>query len=164
MENNFNQFGNAHADTSDRALDWDDPVTANSEEYVVLKPGKYRFEVTGFERKQFKGSGKTPPCLQAVITVNIDGGEQGTGRATTNFFLTQKQAWKIAQFFVSIAVMKKGETKAMDWNKVIGASGMLELDNREYNGNLYNEVKKWIAPEEHNQPSPSAVAYHAGTF
>ena len=105
-----------------------------------------------------------PPCPQAVITVQIDGGEQGIGYATTNFFLTQKQAWKIARFFVSLGIMKKGETGAMDWNKVKGASGMLELDNREYKGNMYNEVKKWLSPEEHDQPSPSAATYHAGTF
>lgn len=60
--------------------------------------------------------------------------------------------------------MKKGETGAMDWNKVKGASGMLELDNREYKGNMYNEVKKWLSPEEHDQPAPSAATYHAGTF
>ena len=52
----------------------------------------------------------------------------------------------------------------MDWNKVKGASGMLELDNREYKGNMYNEVKKWLSPEEHDQPSPSAATYHVGTF
>lgn len=165
MENTFNRFGAAHADTSDRALDWDDLVTAdNAEEYEVLKPGTYPFIVTKFERRQFRGSDKMPPCPQAVITVRIDGGEQGIGYATTNFFLTQKQAWKIARFFVSLGIMKKGETGAMDWNKVKGASGMLELDNREYKGNMYNEVKKWLSPEEHDQPSPSAATYHVGTF
>lgn len=162
MESTFNKFGTAHADTSDRVIDWDEVVTDSRKEYVLLQPGTYPFKVTNFERRQYHGSEKMPPCPQAVVTVAIDGGEQGEGSAVVNFFLTERQKWKLAQFFVSIGILEKGGTGRMDWTKVVGATGMCELYNREYKDNKYNEIKKWLAPESHEQKS--SAGYKAGTF
>ena len=73
-----------------------------------------------------------------------------------NLFLTEKTAWKIAQFFVSIKLMKKGDKLKMNWSKVIGAKGRLSIKHREYNGKTYNEVDNYIAPKE--------SSYTKGTF
>ena len=48
----------------DRELSWDDTIDANADEFTLLEPGEYEFQVLGFELP-FSGSPKLPPCPQA---------------------------------------------------------------------------------------------------
>lgn len=161
---NFSQFGSAQPDAaaSDKALDWDSEIADTGKNYIILKPGVYDFTVTKFERGHHAGSAKIPPCNKATLGLVIHGGEQGDGYATTNLFLTENQAWTIAQFFVSIGQMEKGGKLKMNWSHVIGATGRLELANREYNGKMYNDVRKFLPPLQ-DKPA-GAAGYKAGTF
>ena len=54
--------------TTDRALDWDDEVSNEQPEFVLLPEGEYAFEVTELERARYEGSAKLPPCKMAKLT------------------------------------------------------------------------------------------------
>lgn len=63
--------------TTDRALDWDDEVSNEQPEFVLLPEGEYAFEVTELERARYEGSAKLPPCKMAKLTLHIFGGDKG---------------------------------------------------------------------------------------
>lgn len=161
-DNKFSQFGPAHPDTDNEVLDWDDEIVDSGSDYPVFTPGNYDFTVLKLERKHYAGGAKMPPCPQAQLTLRVHSSDQGETQVTSNLFLVKKQEWKLAQFFVSLGLMEKGGKLHMDWSHVIGASGRLELSNREYNNKKYNDVAKFLAPED--KPAGSAAGYKAGTF
>lgn len=156
MSNNFEKFGTViNDDPANKALDWDAEIEAPESEFRLLEKGQYDFTVAKFERANFEGSAKVPPCPLARLTLTVHD-SQGDVQVFNNLFLTEKTAWKIAQFFVSIKLMKKGDKLKMNWSKVIGAKGRLSIKHREYNGKTYNEVDNYIAPKE--------SSYTKGTF
>ena len=156
MSNNFEKFGTViNDDPANKALDWDAEIEASESEFRLLEKGQYDFTVAKFERANFEGSAKVPPCPLARLTLTVHD-SQGDVQVFNNLFLTEKTAWKIAQFFVSIKLMKKGDKLKMNWSKVIGAKGRLSIKHREYNGKTYNDVDNYIAPKE--------SSYTKGTF
>lgn len=51
-------------------------------------------------------------------------------------------------FFTCIGQRKHGEKLKMNWNEVVGARGRAKIGHREYNGNIYNDIKRFYAPDE----------------
>lgn len=145
---------------ADQAYNWDSTIQ-NDSSYTLLPDGVYPFTVTGFERAYHNGSDKLPPCPKAVVTFQVDGGQLGTVELQENLFLHSRAEWKLCEFFVAIGQRKKGEPLQMNWQKVPGARGMCELGHRTYNGNDYNQVKKFLEPAA--TPMPQA-SYTAGKF
>lgn len=137
----------------DRELGWDDEITEDGIEFIILQPGDYNFTVKGFERQRFEGSAKMPACPMAVIDLAII--DPKTGREVIvkrNLFLHTKTEWTIGQFFTSIGLKRKGEPFRPNWNAIAGKTGRLKLNNSEYNGKTYNEVETFYeAPEETGQ-------------
>ena len=43
-------------------MGWDDVLENDGQEYVILPEGDYTYTVTNFERGQFPGGKKLPPC------------------------------------------------------------------------------------------------------
>lgn len=129
-----------------RALNWDDEITQESS-FTLLPEGEYNFKVTNFERAWYDGSDKIPPCNKAIITIKIET-PQGDAEIKENFFLTTKTEGLLSAFFTCIGQKKKGEPLRMNWNKVIGSTGRVKIGTREYNGNTYNQVKRWLSPDD----------------
>ena len=111
------------------ALDWDDDLTNEQQEFVLLPEGEYPFEVTGMERAHFEGSAKLPPCKMAKLTLRIYGGAKGD---TTVTFRPR-------------------------WDSVVGAKGMCKLGVSEYTKQSgphagetgqSNEVQRFLPPPE----------------
>lgn len=116
-----------------------------------------------FERKIYEGGAKIPRCPQAALKLRVHGGEYGDALVFRNLFLVSKQQWLIAQFFISLGLMEKGGTEKMPWNKVIGASGYVEIVHRIYKDQPYNETKKFLAPDDKKIPKTQG-GYTVGTF
>jgi len=152
--------------TEEREYTWDEEIPAEDENEIVLLPeGEYDFEVVKFERKRFAGSAKLPPCNQAAVMVRLLGGDRGTGLVTHNLFLHSKTKGLLCQFFRAIGTRKHGDTIRMDWNAVPGARGRCKVGVRKYEGNDYNEIKRFLDPEPQQpqpQPQPEAPAQPAG--
>ena len=142
-----------------KALNWDDEIVKDSGEFTLLPEGDYTFKVVNFERAWYDGSDKIPPCNKAIITIKIEAPE-GTAELKENLFLTTKTEGLLSAFFASIGQKKKGEPLRMNWNKVIGSTGKVKVGTRTYNDSTYNQVKRWLSPEE----PKSAGGFKPGAF
>ena len=142
-----------------KALNWDDEIVKDSGEFTLLPEGDYTFKVVNFERAWYDGSDKIPPCNKAIITIKIEAPE-GTAELKENLFLTTKTEGLLSAFFSSIGQKKKGEPLRMNWNKVIGSTGKVKVGTRTYNDSTYNQVKRWLSPEE----PKSAGGFKPGAF
>lgn len=143
-------------------LNWEDEISQESEDMPLLTPGTYRFTVRGFKRGRFNGSEKMGQCPEAIVQIGIY--DTASGREYTlneSLKLHTKMEWKLSEFFTSIGQKRKGEPLRMNWNTITGSTGMLELNHRTYNGNTYNQIKKFLAPENNTQPQR---AWKSGEF
>lgn len=135
---------------SDGAYSWDQPPIQEPQEnsYIELLPGKYPFRVVKFERGRFDGSEKMTACPKAIIHIEVDGGELGTTKMTSNLFLHEKCQGSLAQFFVSIGLRKHGDPLVFAWNQIVGKTGMCQTSTRTYEGKTYNDIKKFLDPPD----------------
>ena len=142
-------------DNLEREFGWDDTITKDSE-FILLPEGDYNFVVESFERGRHAGSEKMPACNKAILTLRIEAVE-GTVYITHNLFLHTKTEGLLSAFFSSIGQKKKGEPLRMNWNQVPGSSGKAKIGIRSYNGNNYNEIKRFY-------PREDGPAFKAGEF
>lgn len=133
--------------TQERELGWDDVISSEGNEYILLPDGDYEFIVESYEKSRFNGSEKMPPCNQAIIKLRF---ETSSGRVTINhyFLLYSTFKRKIFEFFECIGLAKKGEELRMNWPRVPGARGRCQIGKKNYNNKEYNEVKKFYPREE----------------
>lgn len=139
------------ADISSDALGWDDEAQAVDSEYTILTPGTYSYRVDGFQRGHFDGSDKMGACPMATLDLACANarGEQST--VSTRLYLSKRQMWKLTAFFKSARLipldLTDGAAYRMPWDKVVGATGEVEIANREYNGRTYNDVRRFVVPD-----------------
>ena len=164
-------------------LDWDSEIENEGSEFIVAEPGDYDFVVTAFERGRFQGSAKMPPCNQAKLTIRLEiPGSNGTCEIKHNLFLHSKTEWKLCEFFTSIGQRQSGQRVAMNWNKVVGATGRCKVSKRSFESNKdgktmwTNDIDKFYPPAEQGnglpfntgnlpQSTPAAnTGYTAGKF
>lgn len=134
------------------AFDWNSTISNTAEEtneYKPLPEGDYEFVINAVTKKMFNGSAKMPACPQASIEIHVD--DPNTGRTVpvfSNLFLCSSQEWKLAQFFKSIGVMSADDKQLrMRWD-IEGEKGVCHIAPREYNGKVYNDIKKWLLPKK----------------
>lgn len=134
----------------DRELGWDDMIEKDSE-FVLLPDGLYYFTVAGFERGRHtpnpQNPGKLPACNKATVHIKISANE-GETELRHNLFLHSSTEGMLSAFFAAIGQKKKGEPLRMNWNAIIGKTGVCKVGTRQYNGNNYNEVKSMLYPED----------------
>ncbi len=119
--------------TQGYALDWDSQIENDGSDYLVLKEGDYNFEVASFERKQFPGSAKIPPCKKAEVMLRVDS-DDGVAMCKTDLILYSSMEWKIAEFFRCIGQKKKGVAFVPNWSTIVGACGRAHFKPRSYEG------------------------------
>lgn len=147
----------------ERELGWDDEISNDGEEFIVLPAGDYDFEVVGFERGRHDGSDKLPPCNKAVLSLKLTG-EGGSTTIKHNLFLHTKTEGMISQFLICIGQKKHGEPTRPNWNAMVGARGRAKVSIRTWKGNdgtdnQSNQIKKFYEPE-----SAPAPAFTPGAF
>lgn len=84
-----------------------------------------------------------PACNKAVISLEIET-DEGVASLKHNLFLHSSTEGMLSAFFGAIGQKKHGEPLKMNWNTVVGATGVCSVKNRTYNDNVYNEVKSMI--------------------
>lgn len=131
----------------EREFGWDDTIQEDAKEFIKLQPGDYVFTVTDFERARHtpnpQNPGKLPACNKAVISLEIEI-DEGVASLKHNLFLHSSTEGMLSAFFGAIGQKKHGEPLKMNWNTVVGATGVCSVKNRTYNDNVYNEVKSMI--------------------
>lgn len=158
--NEYNNGMNNNGMNEGHELDWDG-VIKNDGEFIIVPPDDYNFVVKGFDRTRFNGSEKMPPCNQVTvdIAVNYNGQEVIIKH---KLFLHTKVEGLLSAFFRGIGQKKKGEPLKMNWSKVTGSTGRCKIGTRTYNGNEYNEIKKFYPKDE--MPVTQTPNYNPGQF
>lgn len=138
---------------SNEALDWGSEISAESS-FTLLPEGEYPFTVISFERSYYNGSEKLPPCPMAILKIEVDGGDKGKSLINHRLFVSRKTEGLLCEFFIALGQKKHGEPLKMNWQLVPGSSGRCKVGIRIYNGNEYNEIKKFLEPEEKAATAP----------
>lgn len=156
-----------------RALGWDEPIdNTPDDEFVLFDAGDYPFEVTKIERATFNGSAKMAASPMAKLTLKLTNPADGrTSYAFYNIILNAKMMRRIKEFFISVGLAPEksaeGDRFAPRWDAVVGATGWLHMEHREYNGDTYADVKKCLKPSEVAKKglgaAPQQPAYTAPT-
>jgi hypothetical protein len=131
-----------------RELSWDDELTIDGGR-IDLPDGLYYFTVKNVERGRHtpQAGGKLPACNKATVTVEV-ATDHGSVELRHNLFLHSSTEGMLSAFFAAIGQKKKGEPLRMNWNNVLGATGVCKVGHREYNGNNYNDLKSMLYPED----------------
>lgn len=113
----------------DKAIDEN---TGDKDRFIDLKDGIYPFTVKSV-RKEIK-TAKTGRGVPVVnVTLSINGGKQGVTSLVYSFWIIAENMRNIADFFISIGVMKSGEKGfRMHWDDLLGKEGFVELYHQEY--------------------------------
>ena len=168
MESNLN---------AGRAFEWDDVISNDSDEFVVLPEGDYEFEVKSFERGRHNGSEKVPPCNKAILKIEVSNGAQKTTLAH-NLLLHSNVEGIVCSFFTAIGQRKHGEKLRMDWNKVVGSRGRCKVIVDTYqNKNTgeemkNNKIRRFYEPNEKSSApqqaapttAPQQTSFASGRF
>ena len=123
--------------------------------------------VLSFERSRFNGSEKFPACKLVILKLQIESSE-GISIINHRIYFHSSRKRKIAEFFVGIGNIPKGEESSVNWNKIIGSTGRAKVGINKYTGNdgreyENNEIIKVYEPET---PAymPPAPEYVQGSF
>jgi hypothetical protein len=146
----------------DELLDYSDAVADGEGGGSVLLPvGTYPYVVTKVMRGAYDGSARLPACKMVEVTVDVDGGADGTKTLTERFFLVRRLAWKIAELFRSVGLKEKGDDAFVpDWPAAEGARGMCRVKvetytNREGEIRRSNRVDRFLDPDQAPAPAPA---------
>lgn len=136
---------------SAKALAWDGEIDDDGQGFVLLPDGVYPFRVVKVERMQFKGSAKLPPCPQAALVIEVDGGPAGVATLRHNLFLTTKTSGFLCEFFRAIGQRAHGQKYRMDWGKVPGATGTCKVvvepyEKRDGTVGQSNKIVRFLDP------------------
>lgn len=146
----------------DKAYNWDDTIENDGSDFTLLPAGEYPFTVVKFERARFEGSDKIPPCNQANVSIEIDGGVLGKTVVVEKLKLHSKVEWLLCAFFKSLGDRKHGEPLRMDWGKVVGKRGRCKVEvnnykNKDGQERQNNRIKAFIEPTN-GAPAASVAA------
>ena len=142
-------------------LGWDSAIENDSPDYIILPEGEYDFTVKSFERGRHNGSDKVGPCPKAILTLGIDT-PQGEATVRKELLLHSKLEGLLCEFFTCIGQRTHGQRVTMNWNAVPGAHGRCKIGTRVYNGNQYNDVKKFLEPATPKPPQYQHPQQYAG--
>ena len=136
------------------AMDWNDTIENDGQEFIILPEGDYNFVVSAFERGRFPGSAKMQACNKASLTLSVET-EKGIASVRTDLILNRLVEWRISAFFRCIGRKKHGERLVMDWNNLIGAKGRAHFKPRKYtdkegNEKQANDVDRFYDYDEKN--------------
>lgn len=151
----------------EREYGWDDEIQKDNE-YIILPEGDYSFMVESYTRERFNGSEKMPACNKAILRIRVMTNNGQPVIVQHSLLLHSRCEWSLSEFFAGIGQKKKGEKLRMNWNAVPGSTGTCKIGKKIYNGNEYNEIKKFYPKDPSYQTQQvtqsSGNGYTAGRF
>jgi len=119
--------------------------------YVLLPPGEYDFTIDSVDYGDYNGSTKIPPCGMVTVNLHVDT-DKGRAFLSNRFYICKECSGLIAAFMKSIGDLKDGQkTFTPDWDHIQGKTGIVKTSQREYQGNMYNQVDRFLPPKKKPQ-------------
>ena len=144
-------------------MDYNSAISVEDDEYVLLQPGTYQFQVDRVEFGRYEPNpqkpSKLPACPKVTVYLHVDT-DSGRAFMQNNFFLHSSTQGLIAAYFKSLGMIPEGaKSFTMDWNGSIGKKGWVRTSIRVYNGIEYNQGDRFVkAPQNAaEQPAPAPV-------
>lgn len=118
------------------------------QEYILLAPGEYEFTIDSVNYGDYNGSTKIPACGMVTVNMHVDT-EKGRSLLSNRFYVCKECSGLIAAFFKSVGDLKDGQrTFTPDWDALAGKKGIVKTSQREYNGNIYNQIDRFLPPKK----------------
>lgn len=128
-------------------MDWDSGISAEAGQANLPPVGEYGFTVVELEKTLSKTGKK-----MAKVVIELDK-EAQFWKVTDYLVLQENMAWKLAQFFESLGLKKKGEPlTSMPWDKVLNESGRVKIKHETYEGNENCKVDRYITTDAAQAP------------
>ena len=142
---------------SEQFLEYNAPIEADDNEYILLEPGKYEFTVSDvyydIHQPGPNSLGKIPANTKKVIlSLSIDAPE-GTVIVKDTFFLHPSTSWRVTSIHKCLGIIPEDYKGIfnMDWGSMVGKSGWVKtkLESGANNPDLkYNKVDTYIKPSQ----------------
>lgn len=128
-------------------MDWDSGISAEAGQANLPPVGEYGFTVIELEKTLSKTGKK-----MAKVVIELDQ-EAQFWKVTDYLVLQENMAWKLAQFFESLGLKKKGEPlTSMPWDKVLNETGRVKIKHETYEGNENCKVDRYITTDAAQAP------------
>lgn len=128
-------------------MDWDSGISAEAGQANLPPVGEYGFTVVELEKTLSKTGKK-----MAKVVLELDR-EAQFWKITDYLVLQENMAWKLAQFFESLGLKKKGEPlTSMPWDKVLNETGRVKIKHETYEGNENCKVDRYITTDATQAP------------
>ena len=116
------------------------------EEVSVLPEGAYYFTVKDYEVSDYS-SAKIQPCDRVILTLNIP--YKGHNyEVKAHLILDSSLIWKTTDFFKSIGRKPQNGKYQIDFNNIIGKSGLATFERHPgNNGRIYLNVDQFLENE-----------------
>jgi len=96
-------------------------LTTDNADPEAVPAGLMEFQVADIERMRSKAGN---PMVKLSLRVTLPSG--GVGWLTDYVTLTSAAEWKLVQLFTAVGMKRKGEPLTIDWQGLIGKTGLLE--------------------------------------
>lgn len=128
-------------------MDWDSGISAEAGQANLPPVGEYGFTVVELEKTLSKTGKK-----MAKVVIELDQ-EAQFWKVTDYLVLQENMKWKLAQFFESLGLKKKGEPlTSMPWDKVLNETGRVKIKHETYEGNENCKVDRYITTDAAQAP------------
>lgn len=122
---------------------------------ALIKDGRYKYTVLDAREKR---SGAGNDMLNLKLSLEVD------GRRVVQFdslILIPKMFWKVEHFCQSAGIPEKIEEGRLMAQDCLGKEGYLDLCQKvdQQSGELINQVKDYVKPEDLSQPTPQDNAF-----
>ncbi len=106
-------------------------------DFSPLPAGEYEVNLFDFEKKE-SSTGK--PMFK--LTMKVAEGEHEGRQIFTNLVITPKALWKVKEALEAFGKEVPKAAIEVDFEELLGRRAVAVVGHREYNGNIYDDVKK----------------------
>jgi hypothetical protein len=144
---------------NNQVFGWDDNgyVDIPDSAFTTLEPGEYRATIKTYEKGfyQPKEGAKTPPCPQATVYFDVDGGDAGTSLISNKYCLYSGYPWgaKLKNLFSALGMTDANGNVRINFDAIVGMECRVDVTkdpDKNDPKKFYNHIDKVLPPAAPN--------------